>query len=126
MRNNMIIFLIALFAYSCNNDDTSQVKPKKDRINKKYDIETVTYWDIENQDQDTIPFIVVKVDTINHIGSGVRYTVKGELFEKIVIFDKTNAIKLDYVRDTIATSQLCKYKIRKDHPTKESYSIVVW
>lgn len=53
------------------------------------------------------------------------YNYDGELLEQIVIVNKFKAIKLKYNDDTIKSSILCYYKIRKNHPTNILYSIVV-
>lgn len=112
------------FICSCNNKIGSP--PKNDEIKKTYSIETTTYWDIPNTDKDTIPFIELKIDTLNHIGTSNRYSESGKIFERIVVVDKTKALKLDYDNDTIASITSCKYHLRKDHPTKDFYSIVVY
>lgn len=123
MKNITFIILLLVFVYACNtkkNDNNCDT----DKINKIYSIETTTYWDNPNTDKDTIPFIVLKIDTLNYIGTSSRYTEKGKIFERIVIVDKTKALKLDYESDTIASITKCKYFLRKDHPTKDFYSIV--
>lgn len=125
MRKLEIIFLFSLLLYSCNN---REINPKESNTKFadtiKYDIETITYWGTGNKRE--TPFIVVKVDTVNHIGSSVRYTEDGKVFERIVILDAKNAIKLDYNNDTISSKTICHYKVRRDHPTKLFYSIVAW
>ena len=124
MKKIAFIIGLLIFIYSCNNKIDN---PKKNaEISKLYSIETTTYWDIPNTDKDTIPFIELKIDTLNHIGISNRYNEKGKIFERIVIIDKTKALKLDYDSDTIASVTSCKYYLRKDHPTKEFYSIVVY
>lgn len=91
-----------------------------------YNIETIMYWDIPNTDNDSIPFIKLKVDTLNYIGSSIRYSENGVVIEQIVILDKDKAIKLDYANDTIVSNTLCRYTLRRNHPTQEDYSIVVY
>lgn len=123
LHKTFTIFIIAVL-YSCNNKN-NQV-PQNKAHECSYNIETITLWENEKNKQSKIPFIVLKIDTINNIGSSARYTEKGKLFEKIIILDNFKAIKLDYTSDTIALSRICNYKIRKDHPTKSMYSIVIW
>lgn len=123
MKKIIILLSISGFLYSCNEHDIK--KPNIELFDTtKYDIESIIYWGIGSKR--TNPFIIVKADTINHIGTSTRYTNKGELFERIVIIDDIKAIKMNYLNDTISTSNFCRYKIRKDHKTKEYYSIVVW
>ncbi len=115
---------MCLFIFSCSDKEEEKMKTKiKDSDSLKYHIEYTSYW--ENNNERIRPFIIVKVDTINHFGSSIRYTEQGRLFERIVILDKNYAIKLDYDNDTITKSVICTYMIRKDHPTKSIYSIVV-
>ncbi len=122
MKKSTILYIAIILLYSCNNPGSCI----KTETEFKYNIETITYWDIQNQEKDTIPFIIVKVDTINDIGASARYTDKGKLYERIVIMDEKNAIKLDYLNDTISASHLCHYKVRKNHKAKNDYSIVIW
>lgn len=121
-----LYFIIGSLALTFSCRDKIDTNSKTTDSNKNYNIETITYWDTPNATKDTIPFIVVKVDTINHIGSSVRYSQEGKVFERIVILDKNKAVKVDYDADTIALITPCKYFVRKDHPTKDIYSIVAY
>jgi hypothetical protein len=120
------VFILGLLftSFACykKNDSSSNTTEQK----KTYSIESTTYWDNPKTEKDTIRFIVVKVDTINHLGSSIRYSQNGKIFEQIVILDKTKALKLEYSEDTISLITPCKYYIRKDHPSKEFYSIVAY
>lgn len=123
---NKLLFIVGLlvFVFSCRNnlDTTSKITSVK----KLYSIETTTYWDIPNTDKDTIPFIELKIDTINHIGRSNRFSENGEISEQIVIIGKAKAIKLNYYNDSITSISSYKYYLRKDHPTKDFYSIVIY
>ncbi len=123
LHKTFTIFIIVIL-YSCDNKKNQVHQNKAHECS--YNIETITHWEDEKNKQSRIPFIVLKIDTVNYIGSSVRYTEKGKLFEKIIILDNKKAVKLDYESDTIASSIICNYKIRKDHPTQNAYSIVIW
>jgi hypothetical protein len=124
MKNSIFSIIISIIFFSC---DKNTFNNKEDIIYKNlYNIETITYWDKPNSEKDSVPFVILKIDTINNIGSSVRFSETGILFEKIVILDKKKAIKLDYDNDTISLSTICNYKIRKDHPVKSIYSVVIW
>lgn len=64
--------------------------------------------------KDTIPFIALKIDTVNYIGTSNRYNEKGKIIERTVIVDKKHAFKLYYYNDTVTSITLCKYYLRKD------------
>ena len=115
---NILITLLV----SCGNKKVEMKEGVKAK--SKYDIEYISYYDIPNTEKDTLLFTAVRVDTINHIGSSEYYSDSGTLMERIVIIDKNYAMRLYYDTDTIALSKICRYRVRKDHPTKEMYSIV--
>ena len=124
MKKLTFIIGLLVFSYGCNYKIDNKSKTTESK--KIYSIESTTYWDNPNTTKDTIPFIVLKIDTLNHIGSNIRYTESGKIFEQIIVLDKTKALKLDYNSDTLTSVTPCKYFVRKDHPKKEFYSIVVY
>lgn len=120
MKKILFLNILMTVLISCDNKKVEikeDVKPKP-----RYDIECTTYWG--EGDKKVRPLGVVKVDTINHIGSSEYYSDSGTLMERIVIIDKYYAMRLYYDADTIALTKICRYRVRKDHPTKNYYSIV--
>lgn len=118
-----IILLFALFnCFSCK-EKTKEKIAENEGVKKCYHIETTTYW-TKNGNR-VSPLSIVKVDTINYIGSSLYYNYDGKLLEQIIILNKFKAIKLKYNNDTIESSIVCRYSVRRDHPKEEIYSIIV-
>lgn len=121
-----IILLFFIAACSEKSEKNEHICNSDKIVKVKYHIEDIGYWDIPNTDNDSIPCVELRVDTLNYIGSSIGYTETGKIMERIVIVDKNKAIKLDYANDTIVSMTLCRYKLRRDHPIYENYSIVVY
>jgi hypothetical protein len=122
MKKILGLYITLILFYACNTN-VEKVKIEEKQTSQ-YNIETILYWDISNTERDTILFKAVRVDTINHIGSSEYYSDNGTLMERIVIIDKEKAFKINYDHDTISRSKICWYKLRKDYPTKNYYSII--
>ena len=121
--SKLIVIILSVLLFACHKNETEKKQTNRGIADSsKYDIETITYWG-DGEKQTTL-FGYVRVDTINHIGAGVRYTEAGRMFERIVILDAKNAIKLVYDNDSITSSTMCKYRVLRNHKVQKRYSIV--
>jgi len=86
-------------------------KSKYEKNDKNCCIEWIGYWEQKNNIETKIPFSLLKIDTINHIGYEILYSQYGKEIQKTIIIDKENAIKFYYDEDTISACYFGKYKL---------------
>lgn len=123
MEKIIVIVICFVICFSCNNRDSSGDK-RSSEINKKYDIDFITYWETKIN-KDSIPLSIIKIDTINFLGMNIRFNEKGDTIEKIVLLDRRNAFRFYYHERKVYMSNLCFYEIRKNSPRVNDYSLVL-
>lgn len=123
MEKIIVIVICFVICFSCNNRDNSGNK-RSSEINKKYDIDFITYWETKIN-KDSIPLSIIKIDTINFLGMNIRFNEKGDTIEKIVLLDRRNAFRFYYHERKVYMSNLCFYEIRKNSPRVNDYSLVL-
>jgi len=121
-KKNTLLILLFAFCYSCHKIKESQ--SKSIISNGDYQINYIDYWEKTGKTGEFFPRTIIKIDTIQALGSSLFFSADHILIEKIILIDHYRAIKINYKRDGSEHIKICTYFLRRNHPVNMNYSIV--
>jgi hypothetical protein len=125
MEKITLLIICIFLNYSCNRENKGDKllieNPKKESC---FNIDCISYWGLQNGD--SLPMSILKLDTILNIGLNVNFDEHGDTIEKIILVDKSKAYKIYYFNNKPYLSNMVYYKLKRNHPTKLSFSLTCY